>query len=618
MVALNTIFAGAAEQGISDVVLAMPHRGRFNVLVELLDYPAEELFRKISGKSDLPSEFYTAIDDVTSHVATSTRKAYSSKFFEDRRVVNISIIGGSGDGSKEINVSMLHNPSHLEAVNPVSMGKTRAKQDEIEDINKILNLQLHGDAAFAGQGVIYESFAISRAPSFNINGTVHIICNNQIGFTTVPREGRSTQYSSDIVKAFGIPVIHVNADCPEDVLRVSELALKYRQKFKKDFMIDLIGYRRHGHNELDEPEFTQPHMYKKIRGAQTTAPNLYHQSLVSSGVSSEGEIQEIREKIGQELEASYRARENIQKTFDQITNPDFKGNSAFTGKWKDCTFSIHGKDGKTGYDSELLKKFAQASVHTPANFEVHPRMKKHHIEARLGQIDKNSVDWATAEAAAFGSLLNEGYNIRFTGQDVERGTFSHRHLTLTDAKTEQKYQPYRHQNDQFKPKGRFHLHNSPLSEAGVLSYEFGYSTESPNNLVIWEAQFGDFFNPAQVAFDTYITCSEAKWVRQSSLVCLLPHGMDGAGPEHSSCRIERFLQMGASDGLNRNLELREHDPHRNRLSIQDEYFTENHQDVNFQFAQPSTPANYFHLLRRQMMRNFRKPLILAAPKIGKM
>lgn len=510
-------------------------------------------------------------------------------------------------------VTILNNPSHLEAANPVSLGKTRAKQDDYGSFDSVLNVQLHGDAAHSGQGVVYESLTVGKVPKFDVGGTIHMVVNNQIGYTTTPIDGRTSKYCTDVAKAFEIPIIHVNSDDVEAVHKISILAAEYRQKFKKDIMIDLFGYRRYGHNEVDEPEFTQPLMYSQIRKAQVTGPKLYHDRLVKDSVVKAEDYEKLRKKVWGFLEKEHQESQQIKRTMENYRNAQNKGTKAFTDKWRDMVPAIYGKAMKTGVNENLLKEYGKTSVLLPPGFAVHPRINKFHVQERLAQIDSSLVDWPTAEAMAFASLLDEGFNVRITGQDVERGTFSQRHVVLLDQKTEKEWNPIKDWAERMN-KGRFQAFNSPLSEYAVMGYEYGYSIESPRNLVIWEAQFGDFFNGAQIVIDTFLTGSEEKWLKQNGLVLLLPHGFDGAGPEHSTCRMERFLQAANSDGSNRDLVYKGHDSKRSELKVSDGFFYENHNDANISMVIPTTPANFFHVLRRQMKRNFRKGLIVASAK----
>ena len=521
-------------------------------------------------------------------------------------------VGGSNK-EKEVTVTLLNNPSHLEAANSVSLGKTRAKQDDYNNFDRVLNVQLHGDAAHSGQGVVYESLTIGKVPKFDVKGTIHMVVNNQIGYTTTPIDGRTGKYCTDVAKAFEIPIIHVNSDDVETVHKISVFAAEYRREFGKDIMIDLIGYRRYGHNEVDEPEFTQPLMYNKIRKAQTTGPKLYHEKLVNEKIAKAEDYEKIRKRVFDFLEKEHKESQNLQRSLEGYKNNNSKGTKAFTDKWRDMVLSIHGTHQKTGVNKELLKEYGKTSVLLPENFSVHPRIGKFFIQDRLTQIDQGSVDWPTAEAMSFLSLLDEGYNVRISGQDVERGTFSQRHCVMVDQKTEKEWCPIKDYAERTN-KGRFQAFNSCLSEYGVMGYEYGYSIENPHNLVIWEAQFGDFFNGAQIVVDTFLASSEEKWLKQNGLVLLLPHGFDGAGPEHSTCRMERFLQAANSDGSNREFKFQEHRKDRKELKVDEQIFYENINDANFSMVVPTTPANFFHVLRRQMKRNFRKALVVASAK----
>ncbi|KAJ2657673.1 hypothetical protein IWW48_004418 [Coemansia sp. RSA 1200] len=535
IVALDELFSLCSHAGVTEAVLGMPHRGRLNILVDLLKYPPRALFHKLQGHAEFPEDL-PASGDVISHIANSPSLNYGCK--------------------DNLHVTMLHNPSHLEAVNPVVSGYGRAKQmylyDNSTDPNcalgdKLIGIQIHGDAAFTGQGVVMETLGLSNLPHFSLGGTIHLIVNNQIGYTTPATNARSTMYTSDIAKLVDAPVIHVNGDYPEEVARAMRVAFEYRRLFRRDVIVDLITFRRWGHNELDEPSFTQPLMYNIIR-----------------------------------------SRESIPKLYERRLKADH-----LKGKWaglvmpKEAVTTID-----TGVAKDTLREVGKKSVLVNDAFKVHPRLAKHHIQPRLQKLHENKpVDWATAEALAFGTLLKEGYNIRLCGQDVGRGTFSQRHAMFVCQESENVYIPLNNIGD---GQGRIEVANSNLSELAVLGFEYGVSIQSPNILPIWEAQFGDFNNTAQVIIDTYITSGETKWLRQSGLVMLLPHGYDGAGPEHSSSRIERFLQM-----CNTPMDLS--DP-------------QTAQNPNIHVVVPTTPAQIFHLFRRQMKRNYRKPLVVAGPK----
>ncbi|KAJ3016184.1 hypothetical protein HKX48_004167 [Thoreauomyces humboldtii] len=578
MIVLDTLFKEANLAGIRDVVMCMPHRGRLNLLTDLFEYDPTALFHKVKGNAEFPEDI-PAAGDVLSHLATSVDLTYGAQ-------------------KTPVHVAMLHNPSHLEAANPVALGKARAKQMYMYEAgqesdcyigDRVMCVQMHGDAAFCGQGVVTETLGLANLPHFTAGGSVHVIVNNQIGYTTPAMNARSSYYSSDVAKMISCPVIHVNADHPEDVAHATAIAFEYRNKFRKDVIIDLIAYRRMGHNELDEPSFTQPAMYKNIR-ARPSVPKLYEQKLTAEGVVSDSAaIETMRtdyfNKLDKHLEASY----NYTPKADTLKN-----------KWSTMTIPTTAvTTPNTGVAIDTLRDIGRRSIETPEGTAVHPRVQKYHIDARLRKVeDGNAVDWASAEAMAFGSLLLEGSHVRISGQDVGRGTFSQRHAMLVDQNTERTTIPLNNlvqsgtSSDSTNRQGKLEIANSSLSEFAVLGFEYGVSWETPNRLCIWEAQFGDFFNGAQIIIDTFINSGETKWLRQSGLVMLLPHGYENGGPEHSSCRIERFLQ----------------------LCDQTYDVNEAPGDVNMHVVNPTTPAQYFHVLRRQLHRNYRKPLIIASPK----
>lgn len=537
----------------------MPHRGRLNLLTDILRLAPSALFSKVKGNSEFPPGIPVS-GDVLSHLAISTDLDFGA--------------------AKPLHVSMLHNPSHLEAANPVALGKARARQMYLYESgtekecflgDKVTCIQLHGDSAFTGQGVVTETLGLSNLPHFTAGGSIHVIVNNQIGYTTPAMNSRSTIYTSDVGKMINCPVIHVNADFPEDVAYATSLAFEYRHKFRKDIILDLISYRRMGHNELDEPAFTQPVMYKQIRALQTV-PAKYEEKLLKEGVfTSKDEIQSFRDAyfkyLEEQLEASYNHKPVLE---------------AFEGKWKGMVpTKIADISPLTGVDTAHLKTIGMASVAMPKGLTPHPRISKYHIDNRVAKIKTgDKLDWATAEALAFGSLLTEGYHVRISGQDVGRGTFSQRHAMLVDFETERTVIPL-NSIIESKKQGKLEIANSHLSEFAVLGFEYGVSWETPNRLCIWEAQFGDFFNGAQIVIDVYLASGEAKWMRQSGLVMLLPHGYDGAGPEHSSCRVERFLQLCD-----------------NRFDVKGT--TSKDINPNMHVVNPTTPAQYFHVLRRQV------------------
>ncbi|KAJ1546861.1 hypothetical protein HK405_006803, partial [Cladochytrium tenue] len=587
MVVLDQLFRVANLSGIRDVILGMPHRGRLNLLTDLLKYPPRALFHKVKGNSEFPPDV-PGCGDVLSHIATKTALRYA---------------GAAAD----VKVSLLHNPSHLEAVNPVAAGKARARQmhlyeekvtgDTLGDCqigDQVLCVQLHGDSAFTGQGVVTETLGLSNLPHFTCGGSIHVIVNNQIGYTTPAMNARSTVYTSDIGKMINAPVIHVNADYPEDVVCATEIAFEYRHRFRKDVIIDLIAYRRMGHNELDEPSFTQPMMYKHIRGRKTV-PVLYEDKLLGEGLLGKDQIESLRSEhfktLDGELEASYTFKpeaDTLQEKWSSMIIP------------RSVVSTLD-----TGVDLDTLREVGRKSVES-FGIKLHPRLEKYHVANRLQRIAGGAgLDWATCEALAFGTLLMEGFHVRISGQDVGRGTFSQRHAMLVDQDSERTVIPLNHMcagdggsgsgaEQHTRRQGKLEIANSSLSEFAVLGFETGVSWDSPGRLCMWEAQFGDFFNGAQVIIDTYLASGESKWLRQSGLVLLLPHGYDGAGPEHSSCRIERFLQLC------------------------DTPFSESEKEPvapNMHVVNPTTPAQYYHLLRRQMKRDFRKPLVVAAPKL---
>ncbi|EAA06290.5 AGAP000551-PA [Anopheles gambiae str. PEST] len=563
------LFRSAGEHELRNVVIGMPHRGKLNVLTTMFGTRPAKIFKKFKGHPEFPADAQ-AMCDIASHFHTSTD----------------IIVGG-----KTFHLNMLHNPSHLEAVNPVSMGKARAKQLALADgpydtsgtdrRSKVLNVQVHGDAAFPGQGINQECLMMAAVPHYEVEGTVHLIVNNQVGFTTPAERGRSTRYVSDLAKAIMAPVVHVNGDDPEALAGVTQLAIEYRQKFGKDFFIDLNCYRRWGHNELDDPTVTNPLLYRVIHG-RPSIPDRYAGRLIEAGVFDQQDVDAISNSHRNYLTAELAACEQYE--------PE---RSYFGGQW--AGLQQPGDEvtvWNTGVDYRLLSHIGQESVRLPEGFNVHPHLQKTHIDARRKRIAEGQrIDWATAEALAIGSLMYQGFNVRLSGEDVGRGTFAQRHAMLVDQQTNEIFIPLNAMAAATPNAGRFELANSILSEEAVLGFEYGMAIDSPNSLVLWEAQFGDFFNGAQIIIDTFLVSGETKWMVCNGLVMLLPHGYDGAASEHSSCRVERFLQMTDS---------RETSPDGDA--------------VNLQIINPSTPAQYFHALRRQQIRNFRKPLLVVAPK----
>ena len=545
--ALEQIIKIGGQFKIKEVKIGMSHRGRLNVLANVLQKSYKRIFNEFAGEMNDDGE--DTAGDVKYHLGASSDREF--------------------DGNS-VHVSLTDNPSHLEAVNPVVLGQARAKQffHKDKERNKVIPILIHGDAAFAGQGIVAECFAMSGLPGHNTGGTIHIIINNQIGFTTSPRFARSSPHPSDVAKMVDAPIIHANGDDPEAVVYATRIATEFRLKFNRDVVIDLVCYRRFGHNEGDEPSFTQPLMYKKIRSHPSTT-NIYGKKLINENIIIE---EDLNLKI---------------KKFKDLLDQQFKTAKDYKPKieWFEGTWSRYkpekGKDKRvaTGVDSNILLNISNKINEVPSDSNIHKTIKKI-LETRKKSIEQGSgIDWATAEALAFGSLLEEGYPVRLVGQDSGRGTFSQRHSVLRNQIDNSRYIPL---NNISKSQKNFEIVDSFLSELAVLGFEYGYSLVAPNTLTLWEAQFGDFANGAQVIIDQFIASGERKWKRASGLVMLLPHGYEGQGPEHSSARLERFLQLCAND--------------------------------NLQIMNCTTPANYFHALRRQVLRDFRKPLIMMTPK----
>jgi 2-oxoglutarate dehydrogenase E1 component len=551
--ALEQIIKRGGALGVKEIVLGMAHRGRLNVLAQVMMKPHRAIFHEFKGGSTKPDEIEGS-GDVKYHLGASSDREF--------------------DGN-QVHLSLTANPSHLEIVNPVVLGKVRAKQDQHgatpEDRTMVMPLLISGDAAFAGQGVIAECFGLSGLRGHRTGGSVHFIVNNQIGFTTYPRFSRSSPYPSDVAKMIEAPIFHANGDDPEAVVFAAKVATEFRQKFQKPVVIDMFCYRRFGHNEGDEPSFTQPLMYRTIRAHPTTL-DIYTKRLVDQGVVTDGEVAKMKADWRGRLDAEFEAAQG------------YRPNSAdwLDGRWAGFKTGGDADDprrGNTGVAIERLKEIGKKITVVPKDFHVHRTIQRF-LDNRGKAIETGKdIDWSTAEALAICSLLTEGFPVRLSGQDTERGTFSQRHSVLIDQETEDRYIPF---NNLGNGQARFEVINSMLSEEAVLGFEYGYSLAEPNALTMWEAQFGDFANGAQVVFDQFISSGERKWLRMSGLVCLLPHGYEGQGPEHSSARLERFLQMSAED--------------------------------NMQVANCTTPANYFHILRRQLKREIRKPLILMTPK----
>jgi len=590
---LKAMIDRGSELGIESFVFGMPHRGRLNVLANVMRKPNPQIFKEFQGThfdlEDYLHEDWSSAGDVKYHLGTSMDRNYP-------------------DGRK-VHVGLVANPSHLEAVNPVAIGKVRAKQffagNHEKDKLKHMPVLLHGDAAFAGQGVVYETIQMSRVQDFAVGGTIHVIVNNQVGFTTNPENSRSSMYSSDLGKAFNIPIFHCNGDDPVAVVTAFETAVEWRQKYGEDCIIDLICYRRYGHNELDQPMYTQPQLYKQIVKHPDTL-KVYEEQLVKDGTATQQQLDDIKAMVNK----------MYLDDFEKARNWNTPEHEWLSSRWKGFrTPRQQSRIQSTGFALEKLREIGVKTCSLPEDLNVHKQLQRI-IGARMSSITSGEgIDWGTAEALAFGSLLMEGNHVRLTGQDVERGTFSHRHAVLVDQETGNKYTPLNHlakftsatiSNNNLREEspeemqGELTVRNSILSEFGVLGFETGYSLEKPNSLVLWEAQFGDFVNGAQVMIDQFISAGEDKWMRQSGLTMLLPHGYMGQGAEHSSCRLERFLQQVDEDP--------------DVVPEMDEQERMQIQHTNWQVVNCSTPANYFHVLRRQIHRDFRKPLIIATPK----
>ena len=545
--ALEQIIKRGGQLGVREVKIGMPHRGRLNVLANLLQKSYKKIFNEFAG--EFGSSIVESAGDVKYHLGASSNREF--------------------DGNL-VHISLTDNPSHLEAVDPVVLGQTRAKQFFHEDIKrqKVVPILIHGDAAFAGQGVVAECFAMSGLRGHNTGGTIHIIVNNQIGFTTNPRFARSSPYPSDIAKMVEAPILHVNADDPEAVVHCARIATEFRQQFNRDVVIDMICYRRFGHNEGDEPSFTQPMMYEKIRQHPTTL-NVYGEKLIKEGTITAEEFNKNKKEFKNLLDEQLKTAKEYKPKLEW-----------FEGIWSRYK-PEKGKDkkGVTGVTLDTIKRIGKRIVHIPEDFNVHPTIKRIFENKKKMFENGTGFDWATAEQLAFATLLEEGTPVRLSGQDSGRGTFSQRHSVLRDQKDSSYYTPLNNISEKQK---KLEVIDSLLSEFAVLGFEHGYSLSEPTTLVVWEAQFGDFANGAQVIIDQFITTSERKWSKASGLVMLLPHGYEGQGPEHSSARLERFLQLCAVE--------------------------------NIQVVNCTTPANYFHALRRQIHRDFRKPLIIMTPK----
>ncbi len=547
--AMEAIVDRAAQKGVEEIVIGMPHRGRLNILVNTLKKPMVAILSEFEGVPSMPGDVQGS-GDVKYHLGTSA----------DRQV-----------NGKVVHLSLTANPSHLEAVDPVVAGKVRAKQTQRGDTEhkRVMGVLMHGDAAFAGQGIVAECFGLSELKGYKTGGTIHIIVNNQIGFTTSPGFSRSSPYPSDVAKGVQAPILHVNGDDPEAVTHVSKIATDFRNKFGKDVVIDMFCYRRLGHNEGDEPSFTQPAMYRKIAD-HPPVRQIYAERLAAEGTVSKEDADAMVADQHVKFEKAFEAAKT------------YRPNKAdwLEGKWSGIRRADDGaRRGKTSVKKSALAKVGKALTAYPEGFEVHSTLRRILARKEEALASGTGIDWATAEALAFGTLLLEGHPIRLSGQDSGRGTFSHRHSVLTDQSSEDRHLPLNHIAE---GQAEYTVVDSMLSEMAVLGFEYGYSLSEPNALVLWEAQFGDFANGAQVIIDQFLASAESKWLRMSGLVMLLPHGQEGQGPEHSSARLERYLQLCAED--------------------------------NLQVIYPTTPASYFHALRRQLRREFRKPLIVMSPK----
>jgi 2-oxoglutarate dehydrogenase E1 component len=551
--AIQSVIEVAAAGGVNEIAIGMAHRGRLNVLVNVVKKPYTAVFSEFKGVSAHPEDVQGS-GDVKYHLGTST---------------DIEV------GGRMVHLSLQPNPSHLEAVDPVVVGKVRARQDMAGDTKgrrSVLGILLHGDAAFAGQGLVYETLAMSQLIGYRTGGTIHIVTNNQIGFTTVPVHAYSGLYCTDVAKSIQVPILHVNGDDPEAVVFCARMAAEFRMEFGADFVLDIVCYRRHGHNETDEPAFTQPIMYGRIKEMKTTR-TLYAERLAAEGSVPAAESKGVWDAFNQTLEDSFQAAQN------------FKPNKAdwLEGHWSGLKAVASGEEverlHETAVGLDALREVGAALTRVPADFGANPKISRQ-LEAKKQAIETGEgIDWATGEALAFGTLLLEGHRVRLSGEDVQRGTFSHRHAHLVDQVSQAEYVPL---NNIRAGQPKFEAFNSLLSEMGVLGFEYGYTLADPRTLVLWEAQFGDFANGAQVIIDQFIASAETKWLRMSGLVMLLPHGYEGQGPEHSSARLERYLQLCA--------------------------------ERNMRVGNLTTPANYYHALRRQLKANYRKPLVLMTPK----
>jgi 2-oxoglutarate dehydrogenase E1 component len=549
--ALHAMIEVLAASGTTEIAIGMPHRGRLNTLVNIVKKPLSALFAEFAGASFKPDDVQGS-GDVKYHLGTST---------------DVEIAGHM------VHISLQPNPSHLEAVDPVVVGKVRARQDmagDIESRRSVMGILLHGDAAFAGQGLVYETLAMSQLVGYRTGGTIHVVVNNQIGFTTVPAHAYSGLYCTDIAKSIQVPILHVNGDQPEAVVFAARMAAEFRQRFGIDFVLDIVCYRRHGHNEADEPAFTQPIMYRAIKDTKTTR-TLYAERLLREGVIGADDAQAMWDRLFAKYDSAQQAAQSYR-----VNKADW-----LEGKWRGLKQGENDDETEeaTAVTESNLREVGLALATVPGSFDANAKITRQ-LDAKRQMIESGEgIDWATGEALGFGTLLLEGNHVRLSGEDCQRGTFSQRHAVLIDQTNQNEYTPL----NNIRPKqAKIEIFNSLLSEAGVLGFEYGYSLSDPWTLVLWEAQFGDFANGAQVIIDQFLASGETKWLRMSGLTLLLPHGFEGQGPEHSSARLERYLQLCA--------------------------------ERNMTVGNLTTPANYFHALRRQMKRNFRKPLVLMTPK----
>jgi 2-oxoglutarate dehydrogenase E1 component len=550
---MNTLIEDGATLGVEEVVMAMAHRGRLNVLAHVMNKPYETILSEFEGT--IKRVAHEGDGDVKYHLGYSNERAT--------------------EAGRKLHLLLVPNPSHLELVNPVQMGIVRSTQTYLQDKdrNRIIPITLHGDAAFTGQGIVQETLGLSEMPGYRTGGTIHVIINNQIGFTATPKQTRFTPYPTDIAKSIQAPVFHVNGDDPEAAVWAARLAVAFREQFKMDVIIDLWCYRRHGHNETDEPSFTQPVMYREIDGKKTTR-QLYAERLISEGIITPEDHQAMKAEVIDRLTQAQGLAKEMKPRQRNISL-----GATWKGMTKAPVFDNGNWDAQTALPPATLKRISDVAGTTPDDFTPHPKLKRLLAQRKAAVDSGKGLDWGTGEMLALGSLLLEGHWVRLMGQDVERGTFSHRHAILYDNNTGARFVPLAHLS---KDQGHIQINNSMLSELAVLGFEYGFSSADPHTLVIWEAQFGDFVNGAQPIIDQFIVSGESKWQLMSGLVVLLPHGYEGQGPEHSNAYVERWLSLCAED--------------------------------NIQVATPSTPAQYFHHLRRQIHRKFRKPLVLFMPK----